>query len=167
MENKMVLVKNNYDSQVGVVDPFTSLKLRWMKRGQSLPIAFDTLKQLVYQDGFKRMLEQGILYIEDMEIKKALALEPDEATKPTNLISLSELEIKNLLTKAPIDVFKRELSRLPDTQIDSIIDYAIKNEIVNVEKCKVLKDITHRDIMVAISNIQNMEDLEKKEAAKR
>lgn len=57
MENKMVLVKNNYDSQVGVVDPFTGLKLRWMKRGQSLPIAFDTLKQLVYQDGFKRMLE--------------------------------------------------------------------------------------------------------------
>lgn len=102
-----------------------------------------------------------------MEVKKALALEPDEATKPTNLISLSELEINNLLTKAPIDVFKRELSRLPDTQIDSIIDYAIKNEIVNVEKCKVLKDITHRDIMVAISNIQNMKDLEKKEAAKR
>lgn len=162
MEKRMVMVKNNYDSQVGVIDPFTGMKLRWQKRGQTLPIAFETMQQLVYQDGFRRMLDQGILYIESMKDKKDLALEPEEATQPTNLISLTDVQIKNLLVNVPIDVFKRELSKLPDTQIDNIIDYAISNQVIDAAKCKILKEVTGRDILAIISRIQDMEAAQKK-----
>lgn len=166
MERRMVMVKNNYDSQVGVIDPLTGMKMRWQKRGQSLPIPFETLQQLVYQDGFRRMLDQGILYIESMQDKKDLALEPQEAEKPTNLISLSEIQIKNFLTTMPIDVCKRELSKLPDTQIDNIIDYAISHEILDAAKCKLLKEVTGRDILAIVSRKQEMEAAEKREQEK-
>lgn len=166
MENRNVLVKNMYDSQVGVFDIATGVRLNWRKRGQSLPIAFETLKQLLYNDGFMRMLEQGILYIEDMAVKKELALEPQEATQPTNLIALTELQMQNLLTKAPVDVFKREISQLPDTQIDNIIDYAIIHKLVNAEKCQILKNVTGRDILTTISTMQQTEEAEKREREK-
>jgi hypothetical protein len=35
------------------------------------------------------MLDSGVLYIQDMQIKKDLGLEPQEATAPVNIKALS------------------------------------------------------------------------------
>lgn len=160
---KMVIITNMIDSQVSVRDPYTGINRRWQRRGQSVPLPYTTVEQLLWQDGFRRMIDNGILYIQDLQTKKDLGLEPQEATEPVNIIALTPVQIKEMLTVKPLAVFKRELSHLPDTQIDSIIDYAISNEILDSAKCDVLKEITGRDILKAVSVKKEMEAVDKAE----
>lgn len=107
---RMVMVTNMMDSRVGISDPSTGLRRRWEKRGQSLPIPFDALQMILWQDGVRKMFTDGILYIKDMEDKKALGLEPQEAEGPTNIIALDDVQMRELLTVKPIAVFKKEIS---------------------------------------------------------
>jgi hypothetical protein len=113
------------------------------------------------------MIDNGILYIDDLQTKKDLGLEPEDATEPTNIIALTELQMENLLKNTPLTVFKKEISQLKDTQIDNLIDYAIEKKIVDTDKCSLLKQITKRDILLAISRKEDMEALERAEKAQR
>ena len=158
---KMVIVKNMIDSKVGFV--YGAYKYRWEKRGQKLPIPFEVLHQALYLDAIRNMFTQGMLYIDNMDDKKELGLESQDATKPENIIALSELEVKELLTVKPIDVFKHTIATLPDAQIDNVIDYAITNNIVEYEKCAILKQITGRDIMTAIQRKAQIAEEERRD----
>ena len=160
---RMVMVTNMMDSRVGISDPSTGLRRRWEKRGQTLPIPFDALQNVLWQDGVRRMFTDGILYIKNMEDKKALGLEPQEAEGPTNIIALDDVQMRELLTVKPIAVFKKEISQLPDVQIDNLIDFAISNKIINAEKCSILKQVTGRDIIAAVGRQQQIEEEEKAE----
>nr|DAD59071.1 MAG TPA: hypothetical protein [Caudoviricetes sp.] len=113
------------------------------------------------------MFRQGMLYIDNMKDKQDLGLEPMEATEPTNIIALSETQMRELLNNKPIAVFKNELAKLPDAQIDNLIDFAISNKIVNVDKCAILKEVTGRDILKAIRTQEEIaaEDAAEKKAA--
>lgn len=166
-EQRMVLVKNMVDSRLGVADPTTGIKRRWERRGQTVPIPYEAMQQLLWQDGFRRMIDQGLLYIENMKDKKDLGLEPQEATIPVNIIALTPAQMEDLLKNKPIDVFKKELSKLPDAQIDNLIDYAITNKIVDSAKCTLLKQVTGRDILKAISRKEEIEAEERAEKAAR
>ena len=148
---RMVALKNMVDSKISVKEPTLGVNRRWERRGQTLTIPFSVVEQLLWIDGFKRILDEGFLYIENLQDKIDLGLEPQEATEPTNIIALSEKEIIELLTKADLNTFKATLYKLPDSQIDNIIDYAIAHEIVDMKKDSILKDITRRDILGAIS----------------
>ena len=167
MAERMVLVKNMVDSRLGVADATTGIKRRWERRGQTIPIPFEAMTQLLWQDGFRRMIDQGLLYIENMKDKQDLGLEPQEATTPTNIIALTPTQMEDMLKKKPVDVFKKELSRLPDAQIDNLIDYAISNKIVDSAKCTILKQVTGRDILKAISRKEEIEAEERAEKAAR
>ena len=156
MEQRMVLIENMMDARVGVADSTTGLKRRWLRRGQVLPIPFDAVQQLIWQDGFRRMLDQGILYIKSMKDKQDLGLEPIGAKEPENIKVLTVPQMESLLKEKPLSVFKRELTELPDVQIDNLIDYAITNKIVDSQKCDVLKQITGRDILKAISRAEDI-----------
>lgn len=160
----MVKVTSMVDAQLGITDPSYGIKRRWQKRGQSLPIPFDVLEQLLYSDGVANMFKQGLLYIDNMKDKQDLGLEPLEATEPTNIIALNAKQIEELLTVKPIDVFKKEVSNLPDAQIDNVIDYAVEHKIVNAEKCAILKEVTNRDI---IAMIKRRADMEAEETAEK
>jgi hypothetical protein len=167
MGERMVLVKNMIDSRVGVSDPTTGIRRRWEKRGQTVPIPYSAMEQLLWQDGFRRMIDQGYLYIESMKDKQDLGLEPIEATQPTNIIALSPVQMSDMLRNKPIDVFKRELSGLPDAQIDNLIDYAISQKIMDSQKCSILKQVTGRDIIKAISRKEEIESEEKAEKERK
>ena len=160
MENRMVKVTSMMDAQIGITDNSIGFKRRWQRRGQSLPIPYETLEMLLYQDGVANMFKQGMLYIDNMKDKQDLGLEPLEAEKPVNIIALNETQIKELLLNKPMAVFKRELSQLPDAQIDSIIDYAIEHSIINTDKCAVLKEVTGRDILAAVKRKQEIAEEE-------
>ena len=86
---RMVKVTSMIDAQVGITDLSVGVKRRWQKRGQSLPIPFDQLQILLYNDGVANMFRQGMLYIDNMKDKQDLGLEPMEATEPTNIIALN------------------------------------------------------------------------------
>ena len=151
MTQRMVMITNMVNGMVSVKDQAYGVNRRWVKRGQTLPIPYEAVENLLWQDGFRRMLEAGVLYIQDLQTKKDLGLEPEEAKEPTNIKALNETQMKNLLNNAPMTVFKKEVSTLPRVQVDNLIEFAIENKIVNAEKCAFLKDLTHKDILAAIS----------------
>lgn len=151
MAQRMVMITNMVNAKVSIKDPAYGVNRRWEKRGQSLPIPYEAVENLLWQDGFRRMLEMGVLYIPDLQTKKDLGLEPEEATEPINIKALTELQMKNLLTTTPMAVFKKEIAALPRVQVDNLIEYAIEKKIVNAEKCAFLKQITKKDILAAIS----------------
>ncbi len=161
---KMVMLKNMVDSMVSVRKPEYGVNRRWNRRGQTVGLPKDVVEQLLWDGGFRRMIDSGILYIEDLEMKKELGLEPEEATSPVNIIALSEADMERLLKKTSLAKFKKELANLPDTQIDNLIDYAIANKIAEADKCSYLKKVTKRDILLAISRA---EDIAAEEAAEK
>lgn len=167
MSTRMVKITNMVNGMVSVKDIAYNVNRRWNKRGQTLPIPFEAVEGLLWQDGFRRMIESGILYIADMKDKKDLGLEPLEADKPTNIIALTEIQMKNLLTSTPITVFKKEVQALPRVQVDNLIEYAIQNKITDSEKCSFLKTLTHKDILAAISAKEDDEKEALREKAKR
>lgn len=148
---RTVKITNMVNGMVSVKDPSTGVNRIWRKRGQTSALPYETVEALLWQDGFLRLIQSGVLYIENLKDKQDLGLEPIEATEPTNILALTELQMKNLLTSTPITVFKKELSKYPKVQVDNLIEYAIENNLVDTEKCAYLKQITGKDIMLAIS----------------
>ena len=112
------------------------------------------------------MIHRGIVYIENMQDKIDLGLEPADASEPENIKVLSDIQIKNLLISQPYEVFKREVSSLNMTQITNIVNYAIANEIVDVQKAELLRIVSDIDILKAISNKKEMERLDKADEEK-
>lgn len=162
MAERMVALKNMMNATVSVRKPEYGVNRKWNRRGQTMAIPYDTVEQLLWDDGFRRMIDSGILYIENLQDKKDLGLEPEDATEPENIIVLDEKKMDSLLKVVPITVFKREVSKLSKTQTDNLIDYAIENKIVDTAKCSYLKDLTQRDILFAISR---REDIAREDAA--
>lgn len=148
---RTVKITNMVNGMVSVKDPSTGVNRVWRKRGQSSVLPYETVESLLWQDGFLRLIECGVLYIENLKDKQDLGLEPVDAVEPTNILTLTEMQMKNLLTAVPITVFKKELSKYPKIQVDNLIEYAIENNLVDPEKCAYLKQVTGKDIMLAIS----------------
>lgn len=46
----------------------------WIAEGASFAVEHELLEQLMYDQGFKYMIDTGMLYIEDMEEKRRLVL---------------------------------------------------------------------------------------------
>lgn len=151
MATRMVMITNMVNGMVSVKDPATGVNKMWRKRGQTLPLPYESVENLLWQDGFMRLLESGILYIQNMKDKQDLGLEPQEAKEPTNIIALSELQMKNLMTTTPFTVFKTEIAKLPRIQVDNLIEYAVQNNLTDTQKCYFLKEVTGKDILLAIS----------------
>lgn len=161
MATRMVKLQSMVNKVVGVSKPEYGIKRKWTKKGQIIPLPFDTVEQMLWDEGFRRMVDRGILYINEMQDKIDLGLEPAGAEQPENILVLSDLQIKNYLTTTPYEVFKKEVSELNMTQIRNIINYAITNEIVDVQKCNFLKELTGLDILKEISLNKDLEKVDK------
>lgn len=157
MAERMVVLKNMVNGRVVVNKPAYGVRRVWNKRNQPMAIEYNTVQQLLWDPGFRNMIDSGILYIENMKDKIDLGLEPVGTEEPVNIIVLTETEMKELLTTIPFSVFKRKVSDLSKVQVDNLISYAVENEIVNTEKCRYLKEVTGKDILASISRKQNME----------
>lgn len=155
-KQRMVIIKNMYDAVVSVYKPEYGIQRKWQKLGQSIGIPYETVEQLLWDRGFRNLIDSGMLYIEDMQTKIDLGLEPEGATQPVNIRTLTVEDIKNLWN-APIAVFKKEIDDLPAIQVDAVIEYAIQNDIADATKCIFIKTKTGKDILKAISNKQDLE----------
>lgn len=167
---RMVYLKNMVNKTVGVKIPEYGVNRKWTQKGQVIPLAYDTVEQMLWHEGFRKMIDRGILYIENMQDKIDLGLEPADATEPENIKVLSDSQIQNLLVAQPYTVFKKEVSELNMTQINNIVNYAIANDIVDVQKCELLQDITKIDILKAVSTkkeLERLDEIEKRKEAER
>lgn len=171
--SRMVIVKSGVMGTVSVVYPQYGLNRKWNKMGQPMQIPFETLQQCLWENGFDRMIRSGVLYIDNMQDKIDLGLEPADATAPVNIIVFSESDMEMLLKSVPFDAFKERVLAAPKLQVDNLIDYAIEHEIVDMQKVDFLKKLTAsnggtgRDILKAISSKKEDEEYERREAERQ
>lgn len=135
---------------VGVYLPNLNFIREWPKKGSAVMIPFSILEEGIFDIGFYNMLKNGDLYIEDMNAKKALGLEPDDAKEPENIIILNENKMLFLMKTASIEVFKDTLSKVSKEQANNLAQYAIDHQINDFEKSDILKEYTGRDITKSI-----------------
>ena len=149
-----VKVISTLKNRVTVDVPDIRFSSTWPTAGASVNIDKDTLEELMYDAGFTNMVKMGILFIEDMEFKKEMGLEPEDATEPVNLILLNDKEKRYYLTGISLVGFKDKLKKLSKNQIEELADYAIQNKLVDIEKCKVIKEACGRDVIRAIQLLE-------------
>ena len=159
MSTRRVKIVSMVNKTVGVRLPEYGVNKKWSMKGQPQMIDYDIVEQLLWHEGFRRMIDRGILYIEDMKDKIDLGLEPEGAEEPENIIVLKDSQIKELLTTTPFIVFKKEIEKLTQTQVREIV-----NELVDVNKVSYLKDLTGLDIMKSISINHDIKKAEEEEA---
>lgn len=156
MEKIRVVSKHQGPISVNISD--LRFKREWPNKGASVLIEKETLEEMMYDSGFKYMIDTGMLYIEDLEVKKELGLEPEDATEPVNIIVLSDNDMKRMMTAMPQFEFDAKLKTLNYEQMLALADFAIKNELGDFGKCDAIKKACGKDILTAIK--LNREDKE-------
>lgn len=149
METK-VKVENLISSRVNIVIPELSLRRVWEKKGAVKTIPLEQLEEAMYNPGVEALFRDGTLGIEDMEVKKYLGLEPEDAEEPVNIIILNDQQRKRYLTVMPTPEFKEKLRELPVEQVRELAQYAIQNEIINFDKAEIIKQMIGTDIIGTI-----------------
>lgn len=149
MENKVKVV-NLISSRVNINIPDVRLNRVWERKGAIRVIPFEQLEEAMYNPGVEALFREGILGIDDLEVKKALGLEPDDATEPVNIIVLNDNQRKRYLTVMPTSEFKAKIRELPIEQIRELAQYAIDNEIAAFDKAEIIKKIIGTDIIGSI-----------------
>lgn len=122
----------------------------WIAQGASFAVEHELLEQLMYDQGFKYMIDTGMLYIEDLEEKKALGIEPEEAKEPVNVIVLNDKDRRRYMVTLSLKDFKEKVKKLSYEQVMQLADYAVANRLADFEKAEFLKEICGRDIIQAI-----------------
>lgn len=160
---RMVKVTNMVNKTVGVKLPEYGINRKWVRKGQIIPLPFDAVEQMLWHNGFRNMIDKGILYIDSMKDKIDLGLEEEGTTEPTNIKVLNDAQILKLLKVDSFDDFKNTIDSLSEVQIRNVANYAITNKIVDVAKCDYIKDLTNIDILKSISDNTAFEKIDKKQ----
>ena len=145
-----VKITSKHSGPILVKIPDLNFRREWMDRGSSVMVDSEKLEEMMYDHGFRYMIESGMLYIEDLQVKKDLGLEPEDATKPVNLVPLEESQMRRAMTVLPLSEFKIFIKTLTYEQMLSLADYAIYNELGDFQKAQVVKESCGKDILKAI-----------------
>lgn len=159
---RTVNVTNMIRANVSIARPEFGINRVWSDFGQTMKIPFENLEQGMWDPAIQNLFTSGILYIDNLQDKIDLGLEPADAAEPVNIVLLDENKMENLLKNTPLTVFKKEVSALTRVQVDSLISYAINKKIIDPDKCSWLKDLTGKDILKSISQKDDMLKAEKK-----
>ena len=111
MEGK-VKIRNTADCEVTVSLPDLRFRRSWPKKNSVIPVDFAILEEGIFDPGFANLINSGVLYIEDMEAKIALGLEPDGAQEPQNIIILNDSQILRLVKVDSYADFESELKEI-------------------------------------------------------
>ena len=149
-DNKKVTLTNMCKHEVTISFPELHITRSFPRKGAQVKFDREVFMEMIYDPGLMNMLQDGVLFLDDMDIKKEIGLEPEDAETPQNIKMLSDKDIERYLKVMPASELKGVLKTLKREQIDSIIDYAIEHEITDINRCDVLKKITGRDIIRAV-----------------
>lgn len=155
--NSKVEIINTVKAQVGFRVPNSNIRKQFRGKYARTIMSFEDLEQAFYEPGVSYLFESGILYIEDMEAKKRLGLEDEDATEPTRLIILNEKESKDLLTNASLKDFTAKIEILSTEQLRELAETAVDMEIDNMRKANILKEATGIDVLRRIRDKQEIE----------
>ena len=148
--DKKVKVVSLVSQRVVLTVPDIRLRRVWERKGATMVIPFEQLEEAMYSPGVENMFRNGILGIDDMEVKIALGLEPEDAKEPVNIITLNDDQRKRYLKVMPVAEFRQKVKELPIEQINELAAYAIANEIMDYDKSEIIQQYVDVDIMKAI-----------------
>lgn len=158
MEKTKVKIINMVNHRVGLIAPEMGYKQVLPTKNSYVIVDKDRLEQLLFNESIRNMIDDCIIYIEDMEVKKELGLEPVDAEEPTNIIPLTEERMAQLMGAMVLNKFEKAVDALSMSQLNELCDYAIKKRITNYDKCMYLKSKNGRDILRAIELSSQNED---------
>lgn len=145
-----VKVISSFDGRCGIDNSDLHISRRWPARGASVMLDKEIVEELMYDDAFRNMVQDGTLYIEDFELKKELGIEPEDAETPT-IIYLSDKELERFWKNMPLAQFKVEVKKLRKAQIDSLVDYAVTHgDDGSIPKANFLTEISGRNVLKGI-----------------
>ena len=138
-------------SMVGGTISVPSLNRRvWNKKGQKLPVGKDILREAIYNPGVEYMFKNGILYIEDMALKIELGLEEEGAKVPTQIIPVDEKYLNRVLKLMPVTDMKKAIDAMTSIQKQELIDYAVLQDDVQLDRIKIVSDKCGVDVLKSI-----------------
>ena len=149
MSDKIKVI-SAFDGRCVLNDIGLHISRRWEGRGDSVVFTKEQIEELQFNTAFMNMVREGILYIEDMEVKKEIGIEPDEAEEPT-LLLMDEKALQRFWKNMPLSQFKIEVKKLTKVQLNILADYAITHgNDGSIEKATYLTTVTGRNILKGI-----------------
>ena len=104
------------------------------------------------------MVKSGLLFIEDMDFKKEVGLEPEDAEQPVNIVPLDEKKMQRILKLMPASQVESELTALNTEQKRMLTTYAIENELVMMDRVDMIKNICGVDLLKAVAQKKSNEE---------
>lgn len=148
--NDKVIVTSMVGGNVGLTLPHLRVNKTWPKKGTKLPIEKDVLREAIYEPGVEYMFKNGILYIEDMDFKIELGLEPEGAKTPTAIIPVDEKYLERILKRMPVSEMKQIIKGMNENQKRELIDYAAGQNDIQLDRLNALKELTGIDLFKVI-----------------
>lgn len=150
-KDTQIFLESMITGRVVVEQPELRLKRVWEKKGARKPITWANLQEIFYDPGVEYMIQQGMLYIDNKEARIELGLEATEDTPEIQTImKVDDTYMKRLMGAMPFSEFKLALKKMTHEQIEALVQYAIQNECLDLDKCEELKKITDYDIVRAV-----------------
>ena len=150
MENRKVAVINQSNSRVGINVPELRFKRVWEKKNAKIMVDMDILREIIYDNGVSYMFEQGMLFIDDMEAKIELGLEPESAKAPVNIVRIDDTMLKRALGPMIVSDFRKFFESLTNEQKHQVAEYAIANECTDFSKAEIIQSAIGINVISAI-----------------
>lgn len=149
MDDK-VFVTSMVGGNVGLTLPHLRFTKTWPKKGTRLPISKEILREAIYEPGVEYMFKQGILYIEDMDFKIELGLEKEQTKTPTEIIPMDDKYLNRVLKLMPVSEMKKAITEMSANQRQELVDFAIEQNDIQLDRIKIVSDLCKVDILRAI-----------------
>jgi hypothetical protein len=151
----MVEVFNNDTGSVSYYSEYNRIKRLWDKPDSVKKIELEEIKDQMNTRGGAVLFQESILLIKDNAIREELGLS-----------NLPEFLIDNVgvgeLLKKEVEEIKSTLENAPDTIKEKVASIAIEQEIKDMDKIEVVKDITGVDVYSAIKEKKEEKQSKKK-----
>ena len=147
------------NGRCGIDNADLKISRRWPARGSVVTFTKEQLDELQFDNAFMNMVREGMLYIDDMDAKKEMGIEPEEAESPT-IILMDDNALKRFWKNMPFAQFKIETKNLTSAQLTALAEYAIAHgDEGSIDKANYLSKISGYQILKGIElNRQSQED---------
>ena len=152
--NEKVTVTSMVNGRIGLVLPHMHINKVWPKKGTKLPVDKDILREAIYEPGVEYMFKKGILYIEDMDFKIELGLEAEGTKVPTEILPMDEKFMNRVLKLMPVPEMKTTIDKMTMVQKQELVDFAVKQNDISLDRIKIVSDKCGVDILKTISLVQ-------------
>ena len=149
MSDKIKVI-SAYNGRCVINNADINIRRIWPGRGSAVTFTKEQIEALMYDPAFSNMVNEGYLYIDNMEVKKEFGVEPEDATAPTKIL-MDEKQLKRFWKDMPLSQFKIEVKTLTKQQLVLLAEYAITHgDEGSIEKANFLSKISERNILKGI-----------------